>query len=89
MPVIGILIRRSRLLDAFRQNAQQTADRARSEAQASAQQQTIYQWREQERRRLALNQRCVGGAVVQIDRSAYTQLGTLAQPINLADQPLG
>ncbi|RUL78765.1 hypothetical protein [Dyella choica] len=79
-------------LDTFRQNAQQVVYQGRQDAQVSAQRQAAYQQWQQERRRLALNQRCVDGAVVQIEGSSYTQLGTLAQPIHcsgrLADQPL-
>jgi hypothetical protein len=49
-----------------------------------------------ERRRqsaqLAPNERCIGGAVVRVEGSSYTQLGTLGQPVHcvdqLADRPL-
>ena len=48
--------------------------------------------REQARYRLALNQRCVGGVVVQVDGSSYTQLGTIASPVHCAgdraDRPI-
>lgn len=81
-----------RALDTFRQNAQQVVDQGRRAAQVSEQQQEAYQRWQQARRRLAPNQRCVGSAVVQVDGSSYTQLGTIAQPIHcdgdFADQPL-
>jgi hypothetical protein len=79
-------------LDAFRQNAAQAADSLRRDVQASARQRAVDQWREREHRRLALDQRCVAGAVVEVHGNAYTQLGTIAQPIHcageFADQPL-
>jgi hypothetical protein len=79
-------------LDAFRQNAQQLAYEERRSAQASAEQQAANQRWELSRRRLTSNQRCVAGAVVQIQGTSYTQLGTISQPIhcagNFADQPL-
>lgn len=79
-------------LDAFRQHAQETVADARRVAQVSQDQQTLYQRREWERRRLAANQRCVGGSVVEIQGSVYTQLGSIADPIHcsgdVADRPL-
>jgi hypothetical protein len=68
------------------------------QAQTSEQQQL--QWVKQERlreydqsrRSLASNQRCVGGVVIEVRGSTYTQLGSLSQPIHCvdgyADQPL-
>lgn len=54
--------------------------------------QAAYERSQQDRRRLALNQRCVGGVVVQVQGNVYTQLGTIAQPIHcdglFADRPL-
>jgi hypothetical protein len=79
-------------LDAFRSNAQQAVDESRRAAQVGEQQREAYQRWQQARRRLAVNQRCVAGAVVQVDGNTYTQLGTIAQPIHCqgdyADQPL-
>ncbi|MGC1548995.1 MAG: hypothetical protein WA777_10740 [Rhodanobacter sp.] len=45
-----------------------------------------------EREMLAPNQRCVGGSVIQVDGSSYTQLGSIDYPIHcvgrVADRPL-
>lgn len=79
-------------LDAFHEQSRQIVDDSRRVAQAAAQQQASYQWHEQERRRLLFGQRCVAGAVVQVEGNTYTQLGTISQPIHCsgvyADQPL-
>ena len=44
------------------------------------------------RRALSENQRCIGGVVVQVDGSTYTQLGTIADPVRCegayADRPI-
>jgi endonuclease/exonuclease/phosphatase (EEP) superfamily protein YafD len=44
------------------------------------------------RRTLATDQRCVGGVVIQVDGSAYTQLGSIQNPVHCdaygADRPL-
>jgi hypothetical protein len=39
-----------------------------------------------QQRRLALNQRCVGGVVVQVDGSTYTQLGSISNPVRCSGQ---
>lgn len=79
-------------LDAFQQNARRLTDQARSAVEGSGQRQATYQRWQQESRRLAVNQRCVGGSVVQVQGSTYTQLGTIECPIHcsgdFADQPL-
>jgi hypothetical protein len=36
---------------------------------------------DQQRHMLAGNQRCVGGVVVQVDGTSYTQLGSIANPV--------
>jgi Tfp pilus assembly protein PilE len=81
-----------RALDAFRQNAQELAEQGRRAVQVSEQQQAAEQAWQQRRRRLAVNQRCVGGVVIQVQGNAYTQLGTIAQAVHcsgdFADQPL-
>lgn len=47
---------------------------------------------EQSRRSLAPNQRCIGGVVIEVEGSTYTQLGSFSRPIHCADgyadQPL-
>jgi hypothetical protein len=44
------------------------------------------------RRQLASNQRCVGGAVVVVSGSSYSQLGTVGDPVRCngryADRPI-
>lgn len=79
-------------LDALRQNAQQAVEQGRRVVQVSEQQQAAEQAWQQHRRRLAVNQRCVGGVVIQVQGNTYTQLGTIAQPVHcsggFADQPL-
>lgn len=44
------------------------------------------------RQALSENQRCVGGVVVEVNGSTYTQLGTIEQPVHCsgayADRPL-
>jgi hypothetical protein len=43
-------------------------------------------------RRLAANQRCVGGVAVQVDGATYTQLGSIQNPVHCsgdyADRPI-
>lgn len=45
-----------------------------------------------QRRQLVGNQRCVGGVVVVVNGSSYTQLGTVGDPVHcsgqLADRPI-
>lgn len=54
-----------------------------------AQQRQAY---EASRYELAANQQCVGGAVVQVDGSTYTQVGSISAPVHCAgrraDRPL-
>jgi hypothetical protein len=80
------------VLDSFRENGRQVVDEARRSQAAVAQQQAIYEWRERSRRLLAPDQRCVGGAVVQVRGNVYTQVGTIDRPVHCdgwyADQPL-
>lgn len=67
---------------------------AQSNAQAAYQRQREWdQYRDNlARRTLSSNQRCYGGAVVEVHGSTYTQLGTISNPIHcsgtLADRPL-
>lgn len=74
------------------QNVQQLSEKAHRDAQVYRQQQVALQQAQLDRRRLASNQRCVGGVVIQVQGNAYTQLGTIAEPIHcagdFADQPL-
>jgi len=60
-------------------------------AQQRARQQHAARERHQ-RRVLASNQQCLGGAVVQIDGTTYTQLGSMANPVHcsgsLADRAI-
>jgi len=74
---------------------QQAAENAR---QFEAQQRANQEWRVQAarvdvyRRTLGSNQRCVGGVVLIVNGSSYTQLGTVGDPVRCngqyADRPL-
>ena len=79
-------------LDAIGQNARRAVEQGQRAVQVSEQQSAAEQAWQRERRRLAMNQRCVGGVVIQVQGNAYTQLGSIAQPVHcsgeLADQPL-
>ncbi len=79
-------------LDQLRQNGAQAVAQARQSALAQQEQQLAYQRWLQARRQLALDQRCVDGAVVQIQGNSYTQVGTIEHPVHCngryADQPL-
>lgn len=56
------------------------------------QQQREHQRVQLARRQLTGNQRCVGGVVVVVNGSSYTQLGTVGDPVRcsgqLADRPI-
>lgn len=73
-------------------NIAQLAENAHRQAVADAQRQAAYQQWQQDRRRLAADQRCVGGVVIEVKGNVYTQLGSIAQPIHcdgiFADRPL-
>lgn len=81
-----------------RQEAQEAQQQAASDAaglQERAMQVAYAQQRaaaEQARYYLAADQRCVGGAVVQVDGRVYTQLGSISYPVHcvgrVADRPL-
>jgi preprotein translocase subunit SecF len=89
------------------QTIAQTGQQVTAQYQAGLQQVTAQtreqeqlQWVRQERlreyefsrRALASDQRCVGGVVIQVTGSTYTQLGSISSPIHCsdgyADQPL-
>ena len=79
-------------LDAFRQNAQQAVEQGQRAVRVSEQQREADLWRELDRARLGVDQRCIGGVVIQVQGNAYTQLGTISHPVHcsgdFADQPL-
>jgi len=79
-------------LDQFRQSSQLAVDQARQSWQAGQQQQAVYVQQQQaykrwlhERERLQPNQRCIGGVVVEVQGSTYTQLGYPGYPAHCAD----
>jgi hypothetical protein len=89
---LGAAAERKAALDAEQQAEQQVVDQANETLHVSQQQ--AYQ-RDVERRyhlRLGADQSCVGGVVIERHGSAFTQLGSIAQPIHCqgiyADQPL-
>lgn len=81
-----------RAQDQAQRQLAQVSEQAVRAAQEQVQQQAAYQRWLLERRRLQPGQQCVGGVVVQVYGNAYTQLGTIAQPVHcsgdFADQPL-
>lgn len=78
--------------DQAQQRIAAISEQARQDFEAGQRQQAAFQRSQLERRRLASNERCVGGAVVRVQGNAYTQLGTIGQPVHcsgdLADQSL-
>lgn len=54
------------------------AQQAQRDFEASRQRQATYERLQLDCRRLLSNQRCVGGAVVQVQGNTFVQLGTLA-----------
>lgn len=78
--------------ESSQQYVQQQADYRAAEAANSAERRRRVVAEDLRRRTLEGNQRCVGGVVVQVEGSTYTQLGTISQPAycagGVADQPL-
>lgn len=74
------------------QNIARIAEQARQEAVEQEAQREAYERSQLERRRLASNQSCVGGVVIEVRGTSYTQLGDLSHPVHcsgaFADQPL-
>jgi len=80
--------------------ARAAADEASRQAVVELERQSVQAQRQQvehqrvqlARRQLIGNQRCVGGVVVVVDGSSYSQLGTVGNPVRcsgqLADRPI-
>jgi hypothetical protein len=77
---------------ALAQQSQQQIDQQRAQQAEQVRQSQLAAYADKQRHWLAANQRCVGGVVVQVDGTSYTQLGSIASPVRcsgqMADRPL-
>lgn len=92
---IGVFGVRVATVHAVQQAQQEAAEQLRQVQQQEAERMRYtqaYEATERARHVLAPDQRCVGGAVVQVDGNTYTQIGTIEHPVHcagrMADVPL-